>query len=131
MPVREEIVASAMNFLQDPNVVSSSVESKVSFLQSKNLTPEEIDTALARVGSPTASAQAVAAPVQHQSQQPYYGQYQQPPPYGWQAPPPAPPRRDWRDWFIMATVVGGVSYGLYAVTKVSRSHKAQALKIQN
>lgn len=29
-----------------------------------------------------------------------------------------PPRRDWRDWFIMATVTGGVSYGLYTVAKV-------------
>jgi hypothetical protein len=28
------------------------------------------------------------------------------------------PRRDWRDWFIMATVVGGVSYGLFTVAKV-------------
>lgn len=28
------------------------------------------------------------------------------------------PRRDWRDWFIMATVVGGVSYGLYFTAKV-------------
>ena len=30
-----------------------------------------------------------------------------------------PPKRDWRDWFIMATVMGGVGYGLYTVTKVS------------
>ena len=30
-----------------------------------------------------------------------------------------PPRRDWRDWFIMATVTGGVSYGLYTVAKVT------------
>lgn len=29
-----------------------------------------------------------------------------------------PPKRDWRDWFIMATVMGGVSYGLYFVAKV-------------
>jgi hypothetical protein len=29
-----------------------------------------------------------------------------------------PPKRDWRDWFIMATVMGGVGYGLYFVTKV-------------
>lgn len=28
------------------------------------------------------------------------------------------PKRDWRDWFIMATVMGGVGYGLYFVTKV-------------
>lgn len=31
------------------------------------------------------------------------------------------PRRDWRDWFIMATVMGGVGYGLYFVAKVRRS----------
>ncbi|KAK9773905.1 hypothetical protein AB5N19_05690 [Seiridium cardinale] len=117
MPVREEIVASAVNFLQDPNVASSSAESKVSFLRSKNLTQEEIDTSLARAGSPPAPTQGVVAPAQQQPQHPYYSQYQQAPPYGWQAPPPAPPRRDWRDWFIMATVVGGVSYGLYTVTK--------------
>jgi hypothetical protein len=23
-----------------------------------------------------------------------------------------PPKRDWRDWFIMATVMGGVGYGM-------------------
>jgi peroxin-14 len=27
------------------------------------------------------------------------------------------PRRDWRDWFIMATVMGGVTFGLYATFK--------------
>ena len=29
-----------------------------------------------------------------------------------------PPQRDWRDWFIMATVTSGVGYGLYTVAKV-------------
>lgn len=119
MPIREELVTSAVNFLLDPNVTSSPVENKVSFLRSKNLTQEEIDTALARVRPPSgtvtpASPQTVTAP----AQQSYYSQYQQAPPYGWQPPlPPAPPRRDWRDWFIMATVMGGVSYGLYSITK--------------
>jgi hypothetical protein len=28
------------------------------------------------------------------------------------------PKRDWRDWFIMATVMGGVSFGLYVTAKV-------------
>jgi peroxin-14 len=27
------------------------------------------------------------------------------------------PRRDWRDWFIMATVMGGVGFGLYVTAK--------------
>ncbi|KAK6851290.1 hypothetical protein PG987_000924 [Apiospora arundinis] len=120
MPIREELVTSAVNFLQDPNVASSPVENKLSFLRSKNLTQEEIDVSLARVGiapsSQTAAApsQAVAAPVQQQ-QQPYYSNsYPSATPYGWQPPPPPPPKRDWRDWFIMATVVGGVALYLSA-----------------
>ncbi|KAI8950257.1 peroxisomal membrane anchor protein conserved region-domain-containing protein [Xylaria longipes] len=118
MAIRDDVVSSAVSFLQDPNVASSPIESKLSFLRSKNLTQEEIDAAFARAGGspPPASttSQTVSAPAQ---QQPYYPQYQQQPPYGWQEPPPEPPKRDWRDWFIMATVVGGVGYGLYFISK--------------
>ncbi|KAI1827284.1 peroxisomal membrane anchor protein conserved region-domain-containing protein [Xylaria intraflava] len=123
MAIREDIVSSGVAFLQDPNVVSSSTESKISFLRSKNLTQEEIDVAFARAAAVSplpasasaATSPAVSTPAQ---QQPYYpSQYQQPPPYGWQPPPPEPPKRDWRDWFIMATVVGGVGYGLYFMSK--------------
>ncbi|KAJ4293767.1 peroxisomal membrane protein pex14 [Collariella sp. IMI 366227] len=120
MAIREDLVASAAKFLLDPSVASSPIEKKVAFLQAKNLTQEEVGAALARVGegapvqqyTPQASS-AVAQPP------PYYGQYPpQYPPYGWQQPPPqAGPRRDWRDWFIMATVVSGVSYGLYSLGK--------------
>ena len=28
------------------------------------------------------------------------------------------PKRDWRDWFIMATVTTGVGYGMYEIAKV-------------
>ncbi|KAI1380335.1 peroxisomal membrane anchor protein conserved region-domain-containing protein [Hypoxylon crocopeplum] len=116
MAIREDIVASAVAFLQDPNVVSSPTENKLSFLRSKNLTPEEIDVAFARTGHSTSSVST--SPTQHSSSPPqqYYGQYQSQP-YGWQAPPPEAPKRDWRDWFIMATVMGGVSYGLYFISK--------------
>ncbi|KAI1106611.1 peroxisomal membrane anchor protein conserved region-domain-containing protein [Jackrogersella minutella] len=115
MSIREEIVASAVSFLQDPNVASSSTENKLSFLRSKNLTQLEIDAAFARSSTPTdsysSSPRPSSGPV---TRQPYYEQNQ---PYGWQAPPPEPPKRDWRDWFIMATVMGGVGYGLYFVSK--------------
>ncbi|KAI0112466.1 peroxisomal membrane anchor protein conserved region-domain-containing protein [Nemania sp. FL0031] len=118
MAIREDVVSSAISFLQDPSVVSSPIENKLSFLRSKNLSQAEIDAAFARTGNPpppaSISPQAVSAPAQ---QQPYYPPYQQPPPYGWQESPPQPPKRDWRDWFIMATVVGGVSYGLYSISK--------------
>ncbi|KAM0502385.1 hypothetical protein ACHAP8_003925 [Fusarium lateritium] len=116
MSIREDLVTSAIQFLQDPSVASSSVESRISFLRSKNLTQEEIDVALSRTGgsAPAApSASFPSAPAGPPPGQQYYPPYPQ---HAWQPPPP-PPRRDWRDWFIMATVVGGVSYGLYELGK--------------
>ncbi|PYI20558.1 hypothetical protein BO99DRAFT_481072 [Aspergillus violaceofuscus CBS 115571] len=125
--VREELISSAITFLQDPSVASSPFEKRVAFLQSKNLTKEEIDVALSRVGEDPAAAaaatssssyqpssqQAVYRPPPPQPPAPGYGY----PPYGQWQPPPEPPKRDWRDWFIMATVVSGVGYGLYTITK--------------
>ncbi|KAJ9137181.1 Peroxisomal membrane protein PER10 [Coniochaeta hoffmannii] len=122
MAIREDLVASAAKFLQDPNVASSPVENRIAFLQAKHLTQEEINAALARAASEsgTAPPPQYAAPQQAVAQQgqPYYGQYpQQYPPYAWQPTPQEIPRRDWRDWFIMATVVSGVGYGLYSLGK--------------
>ncbi|KAI9151928.1 Peroxisomal membrane protein PER10 [Paramyrothecium foliicola] len=114
MAIREDLVASAVQFLQDPSVASSSIENRVSFLRSKNLTQEEIDVAIARTTGNVAPAPS--APYQSGPVGPPQQYYQSYPPYAWQPPPPAP-KRDWRDWFIMATVVGGVSYGLYSIGK--------------
>jgi len=117
MAIREELVASAVTFLQDPSVTTSPIENRIAFLQSKNLTQEEIDAALARAGGESAPPYSNYAPQQQvvRQPQPGYGGYQQ---YAWQQPPPPEvPKRDWRDWFIMATVMGGVSYGLYFVAK--------------
>ncbi|KAF5020491.1 hypothetical protein F66182_7482 [Fusarium sp. NRRL 66182] len=116
MAIREDLVASATQFLQDPSVASSSVENRISFLRSKNLTQEEIDVALARTGG--SAPPPPNAPYPSASAGPPPGQQYYPPipQHAWQPPPP-PPRRDWRDWFIMATVVGGVSYGLYSLGK--------------
>ncbi|KAJ5888093.1 Peroxisomal membrane anchor protein (Pex14) [Penicillium taxi] len=127
MAPREELIASAVTFLQDPSVASSPIEKRVAFLQSKNLTQEEVDVALSRAGEDPSAAAAASGSTpssqNYQSQQlAYQPQAQVTQGYGypqynqWQAPP-EPPRRDWRDWFIMATVVGGVGYGLYTVTK--------------
>ncbi|KAH8663052.1 peroxisomal membrane anchor protein conserved region-domain-containing protein [Tricladium varicosporioides] len=118
MAIREDLVTSAVTFLQDPNVSGSAIESRIAFLQSKNLTQEEVDTALARAGGEPAPLPTHSnyAPQQVARQpQAGYGAYQQ---YPWQQPPPPEvPKRDWRDWFIMATVMGGVGYGLYFVAK--------------
>ncbi|KAK5125778.1 hypothetical protein LTR85_012054 [Meristemomyces frigidus] len=116
--VREDLIEGAVSFLHDPSVAAAPIEQRTAFLRSKNLTQEEIDVSLARVGQspthPQTSSQPPPANFQQQYRQPPPQQYgtQQPPPY-WNQPPPEPPRRDWRDYFIMATVVGGVGYGLY------------------
>ncbi|KAI9771694.1 MAG: peroxisomal membrane protein pex14 [Geoglossum simile] len=128
--IREDLVVSAVTFLQDPGVSSSPLEKRIGFLQSKNLTQEEIDTALARAGessSPFSTSSTATPPTpgsssygysnQQVARQPadirggYQGGYWPP------QPPPEPPKRDWRDWFIMATVTGGVGYGLYFIAK--------------
>ncbi|KAF2154063.1 hypothetical protein K461DRAFT_121531 [Myriangium duriaei CBS 260.36] len=108
--------------LQDPSVASAPLEQRIAFLRSKNLTQEEIDVSLQRVGSESVAPSNQSQSSQnYQSVQPYrqgpaYGAY---PPNGYwpPPPPPEPPRRDWRDWFIMATVVGGVGYGAYVLAK--------------
>ena len=125
MAPREDLIASAVTFLQDPSVASSPLEKRIEFLQSKNLTQEEIDLSLSRASDPSSAApssqhgNASYYPLPQQQnfdrRSPYNYKYG---PYGdWQAPPPELPKRDWRDWFIMATVVGGVSYGLYVLTQ--------------
>ncbi|KAL7788194.1 peroxisomal membrane anchor protein conserved region domain-containing protein [Trichoderma ceciliae] len=116
MAIREELVVSAAQFLQDPSVATSSVENKIQFLRTKNLTQEEIDAALARAGSSSGAVAAPRAPYPGAPQGPPQQYYQSYPQYAWQ-PPASAPKRDWRDWFIMATVVGGVSYGLYSLGK--------------
>jgi len=115
--VREELITSAIAFLQDPSVGQAPLEKKIAFLQAKNLTQEEIDVSLARVGEPSAAAVG-SAPANYPYRQPppqaAYGAYSG---YWPQPPPPELPKRDWRDWFIMATVMGGVGYGIYFTAK--------------
>ena len=84
--------------LQDPSVAASALDKRIAFLQSKNLTQEEIDVALARVGDGSHTETAVAPPPP--SQYPYPGQQvtRQPAGYGygyepyhggpWPLPPP-------------------------------------------
>ncbi|KAI9725298.1 MAG: peroxisomal membrane protein pex14 [Chrysothrix sp. TS-e1954] len=123
MPFREDLISSAVTFLQDPSVANAPLDKRIAFLQSKNLTQEEVDAALSRAGDAgfsQSSPQGYGFPQQQQQQQQIVRQPQQGYGYGqynggyWgQAPPPEIPRRDWRDWFIMATVMSGLSYGRY------------------
>lgn len=54
--------SNPLQVLQDPAVAASPLEKRVAFLRSKNLTQEEIDASLRRVGeSPAAIQNAVIA----------------------------------------------------------------------
>ncbi|KAI5788459.1 peroxisomal membrane anchor protein conserved region-domain-containing protein [Geopyxis carbonaria] len=111
--MREELITSAITFLQDPTVAASPLEKRVAFLQSKNLTQEEINESLRRTGeggvsTALATVSRPSSSSNYSSPAPYYAPQQQQPDL---------PGRDWRDWFIMATVTGGVGYGLFYLTK--------------
>lgn len=125
MAPREDVVSSAVAFLQDPSVAVSPLDKRIAFLQSKNLTQEEIDISLARAGEgsqtigmpPPPPPQSQYRPMQQPAAGYGYGYGAYPPGGPWMQPPPEPPRRDWRDWFIMATVTTGVGYGLYTAAQ--------------
>ncbi|TIC18196.1 hypothetical protein E3Q13_02092 [Wallemia mellicola] len=80
-------IQSAIDFLNDSNTQSTSLESRLQFLQSKGLTEAEINTALASANNNRRNI--------YLAQQP-----------GYQL------ERDWRDYFIMAVVSGGLVYGI-------------------
>lgn len=101
---------STLPVLQDPSVAGAPLEQRMAFLRSKNLTPEEIDAALARAGQAGAAGVPQASSVAYRQPVPQYNAGY---PGYWQQSPPELPRRDWRDWFIAATVMGGVGYALY------------------
>lgn len=108
-------MGSAVKFLQDPKVQASSLGKKVAFLESKGLTSEEIEEAMRRANGTSTGTPVVAVPasaVMVPGGQ--YGQAQQ----VMMAPPPLPPKYDWKDMFIAAVVAGGFSYGLWQITKV-------------
>lgn len=122
MALREDLISSAISFLSDPKVQSAPLAKKVSFLESKGMTSEEIEEAMARVNgkSTGASTSAPAAPpVLANGQPPVAGgpvvtHAGAPPP-----PVPARPSYDWRDIFVAATLAGGISYGVWILAKVS------------
>lgn len=92
-PRGHDVHANHRLVLQDPSVANAPVENRIAFLQSKNLTQEEIDVSLARAaedaGHPSPAPQG-APPSNHayrpQGSPPAYGNY--PPPGYWQQPPP-------------------------------------------
>lgn len=103
-------VASAVSFLRDPSVRDSPLSKKLAFLESKGLSPQEIDAALRQSGNVPAFT----------TQQLPYGQ-----------PPLQQRQPDWRDWFIMATVGGAVGTVAYSLARVRASTLPRDVQASN
>ncbi|CAG8486271.1 193_t:CDS:2 [Diversispora eburnea] len=108
--VRSELVQSAVNFLQNPQVQNSPLQKRIAFLESKGLTANEIEEAikLAKGGS---------------------GDLQQvPTSMGNMRVAPVPPRLDWRDFFVAAVLIGGISYAIRYILPLLKTPTAKELE---
>ena len=93
---RQDLVQNAILFLNDPKVQSSTLASKISFLETKGLNEAEIQEALARAPKEVTSGESSFA-----RRSPYDTAAYGPPRYGYEyGVVPPPPRRDWRDIFV-------------------------------
>lgn len=114
--MREDLITSAVSFLNDPQVANAPLAKRIEFLESKELTSEEIEEALKRAkenpsagtSSSSSSSSTAVRSVPPVSSVAGYSQYAE--------PPPVPPR-NWKDYFIMATVTAGIGYGIYEVAR--------------
>jgi peroxin-14 len=103
---RSDLLRNAVLFLTDPKVQSSTLASKIGFLESKGLTEGEIQDAL-RQASTSVRAVDDGGGVRGQGEFATRG-YATGTGYaagygtGYGVMPPEPPRRDWRDLFVSA-----------------------------
>ncbi|KAF8328223.1 peroxisomal membrane anchor protein conserved region-domain-containing protein [Cantharellus anzutake] len=112
MADRQELIRNALAFLGDPSMRQHPITQKIAFLESKGLTNAEIEQVLAQ----SANTSVPPTPSYPSTQ---YGQSTYAPSSYNPAPLVAPsvPERDWRDYFIMAVVSGGVMYGVMALAR--------------
>ncbi|KAG9099813.1 peroxisomal membrane protein pex14, partial [Ceratobasidium sp. 392] len=108
MTDRQELVRNAVTFLSDPKIQSAPLTKRISFLESKGLTNTEIEEAIAE----SASASTASRPASDYSMPRAVFQG-----HSVLTAPPHVPQRDWRDYFIMALVSGGLMYGVAALAR--------------
>lgn len=111
---KSELIQSAISFLTDGSVKDAPLTKKIEFLQSKGLNQEEIEYAI----SESKKSSGVQQPVQEQHVQRTTKEPQShEDSFLYETLPPPLPQRDWKDYFVMATVTAGLVYGFFEVTK--------------
>ncbi|KAF8523131.1 peroxisomal membrane anchor protein conserved region-domain-containing protein [Hysterangium stoloniferum] len=113
-PERQELLRNAIAFLADPKTQASPLTKRIEFLESKGLTSLEIEDAMkqAATGAVTTSVTQTNASVPAPASQ--YAPSYAPSTY---TMPPSVPQLDWRDYFIMAIVSGGVMFGVVSLAR--------------
>ncbi|XP_060075113.1 peroxisomal membrane protein PEX14-like [Ylistrum balloti] len=113
--VREELISTAVKFLQNPKVKQSPLSQKKAFLQRKGLTKEEIDLAVQRAGVAQDDNVTQVFPPQSSGQMvPYANNTQQ------MAPPPVLIYTRWqkvRDVLSVIALASGMTYAAYKFYK--------------
>ncbi|KZW02611.1 hypothetical protein EXIGLDRAFT_829141 [Exidia glandulosa HHB12029] len=110
--LRQDLIRNAVAFLGDPKIQSSPVAKRIEFLEAKGLTSAEVEEAI-RQAAPSSSTIAAVSAASPYPVTPFVSQQ-----YAYAARPAPPvPQLDWRDYFIMAVVSGGVMYGLASLAR--------------
>lgn len=110
---REELISTAIKFLQNPKVQQSPVSQRKAFLERKGLTKEEIELAIERSGIPSDKPTQVYPPQPPGIQAPIPGAVV---PYQ-QSAPPVGTLVKIRDVLHTIALIGGLSYAAYKFFK--------------
>ncbi|XP_068094886.1 peroxisomal membrane protein PEX14 [Hyperolius riggenbachi] len=104
---REQLISTAVKFLQNPRVRQSPVATRKDFLKRKGLTDEEVELALQQSGTahddpPPLGATVLAHPGPHPQMaiQPY-----------------SPPASRWREYGALAVILAGIAFGFHHLYK--------------
>ncbi|XP_067826181.1 peroxisomal membrane protein PEX14 [Heptranchias perlo] len=101
---REQLIATAVKFLQNQRVRQSPLATRKCFLKKKGLTDEEIEIALQQSSTAT---DEVAPATQQQLVQPSH----------LAAVPYSPPNSRWREYGALAIIMAGIAFGFHQLYK--------------
>ncbi|CAL9735530.1 peroxisomal membrane protein Pex14p [Monosporozyma servazzii] len=115
-----ELLQSAITFLNDDSVKDAPLTKKIEFLQTKGLNQQEIEFAISEakkpenqnsIHNPKSSNDVLTTAKDIRTNNVDETNYI------YETLPPPLPQRDWKDYFVMATVTAGLVYGVLEVTK--------------
>ncbi|XP_014347107.1 peroxisomal membrane protein PEX14 isoform X2 [Latimeria chalumnae] len=104
---REQLIATAVKFLQNQRVQQSPLATRRAFLKKKGLTDEEIEVALQQSGTATDELQSLGLPTQqHLIQSPPLAAVQY-----------SPQGSRWRDYGAVAIIMAAIAFGFHHLYK--------------